>query len=169
MSRKSRSNLAVGLLLVLVGGWLLALQLFPSLGGWFWGMMEWPVYVIGGGVCLLVIGLMVGAPGFAIPAAIVSGIGGILYYQNATGDWDSWSYVWTLIPGFVGVGVIIASLLGEGRRKDIRSGLNLVSFSLILFLIFGTALGPNPLGPYWPVLLIAFGVWLVLKSLVSKK
>jgi hypothetical protein len=98
--------------------------------------------VIAGGVVLL-IGLLVGAPGMAVPACIVAGIGGILYYQNATGDWGSWAYVWSLIPGFVGVGTILAGLLGQDFRQSVRSGLNLILISLIMFLFFAAV--------FWPI------------------
>ena len=78
------------------------------------------------GACLLIFGLLAGAPGMAVPATIVAGIGGILAYQNATGDWTSWSYVWSLIPGFVGLGIMLSALLGDGGREGFRSGLSLV-------------------------------------------
>jgi hypothetical protein len=39
------------------------------------------------------------------PGSILAGIGGIFYYQNLTNDWESWAYIWALIPGFVGIGV----------------------------------------------------------------
>ena len=123
MSRKARSNLGIGLLLILFGGWFLIVQLVPNLSNWFWSVFDWPVYIIGAGLCFLIFGLVIGAPGMAIPACIIGGIGGLLYYQNATFDWDSWSYVWALIPGFTGIGTLLASLLGEGGKTGLRSGL----------------------------------------------
>lgn len=72
---------------------------------------------------LFVIGLLTGEPDMAIPACIVGGIGGILYFQ-AIGvlTWQSWAYMWTLIPGFVGLGLLIAGLL-NWKRKQIGEGL----------------------------------------------
>jgi hypothetical protein len=105
----------------------------------------------------------------AIPAAIVTGIGGILAYQNATGNWESWAYIWTLIPGFVGIGVILSAVLGEGGREGFRSGLTLVFISAILFLIFSSIMGANPLGAWWPVLLILLGLWLLIQPLFRRK
>jgi hypothetical protein len=169
MSRKTRSNLAAGVLLILVGGWFLALQIFPDISDWFWKTFDWPFVIVGVGVCLLIFGLVAGAPGMAVPASVVSGIGGILAYQNATGNWESWSYVWSLIPGFVGIGVILAALLGDGGRDGFRSGVTLVFISAILFLIFSSIMGANPLGAWWPVLLIVFGLWLLLRPFFQKK
>ncbi|HBY09631.1 MAG TPA: hypothetical protein DEH22_18270 [Chloroflexi bacterium] len=168
MSKKTRSGLAAGVLLILIGGWFLALELFPGWGDWFWQTFDWPFLVIGVGVCLLIFGLAVGAPGMAVPAAIVAGIGGILAYQNATGDWVSWSYIWALIPGFVGVGVILAALLGEGGPQGFRSGLSLIFISAVLFLIFSSMMGANPLGEWWPVLLIILGGWLLIQPLFRR-
>jgi len=168
MSGKMRSNLAIGILLILVGGWFLALQIFPDIGDWFWNTFDWPFVIIGVGVCLLIFGLLAGAPGMAVPASIVAGIGGILAYQNATGNWESWSYVWSLIPGFVGIGIILAALLGDGGREGFRSGVTLVFISAILFLVFSSIMGANPLGAWWPVLLIFLGLWLLLRPFFQK-
>lgn len=169
MDRKTRSSLGIGLLLVLIGGFFLAVQFLPDLGDWFWHIFDWPVYIIGAGVCLLVFGLVVGEPGMAVPACIVAGIGGILYYQNATGDWESWAYIWALIPGFTGVGGMLSSLLGSGGRSGFRSSLTLVLISLVMFLVFGAFFGANPLGAYWPILLIALGVWMLIQPLFKKR
>ena len=167
MNKKRRSGLAGGLLLIILGVWFLAVQLVPGLGMWVAGAMSWPSWIIGVGLLLLVFGLLTGMPAMAIPACIVGGIGGVLYWQNVTGNWESWSYVWALIPGFVGIGSLLAGLLGENRRESIRSGITLIVISLILLLIFGSFLGNwRLLGPYWPVLLIVLGVVLLLRILL---
>jgi len=164
MNKKRRSGLAGGVLLILLGVWFLAVQLVPGLGMWIAASMSWPLWIIGVGILLLVIGLLTGTPAMAIPACIVGGIGGILYWQNLTGNWESWSYIWALIPGFVGIGSLLAGLLGENRRESIRSGITLIVISLILLLVFGSFLGNwELLGPYWPVLLIVLGVVLLLQ------
>ncbi len=157
MDRNRRSALATGVVLILVGVVFLAGQLIP--GGWGWlAPLSWPLIVIGVGVLLLVIGLATGVPSMAVPACIVGGIGALLYWQNATGKWESWAYAWALIPGFVGVGVMVAGLL-EGKWQDVRGGAWLVAISLILFAIFASFLGgPAFLGKYWPLLLIVLGL-----------
>lgn len=164
MNNRTRSSLVFGFLLILLGAWFLAVQIVPGLD-WFWNIFSWPMFVIGVGVFLLLLGLVLGAPGMAIPACIVGGIGGLLYWQNATGHWESWSYAWTLIPGFVGAGLMLASLLGEGGKENFRVGAWMSFISLIVFVIFGAFFGTNILGTYWPVLLIAFGVWILVQPL----
>ena len=171
MDRQQRSTLAVGVLLILLGGVFLALQLVPGLAEWLNWADAWPLLVIGAGVALLLIGLLGGAPGLATPACLIGGIGALLYYQNATGDWASWAYAWTLLPGFVGIGTMLAGLLGEGERgAAVREGLRAVVASLVMFLIFGSFLGgPITLGRYWPVLLIVLGLFLLGQRLFPSR
>ena len=169
--RRNRSTLFLGILLILLGIWLVASREVPGLQQWMNISFSWPVWTIGAGILILIIGLLVGAPGMAIPASIVTGIGCILYYQNANDDFASWSYMWTLIPGFVGVGLILAGLLGENSRRNFSSGLNLIIISMVLFLIFGTLLGGLAiLGPYGPaILLIALGVYVLVRGFLRPK
>ena len=168
VNRETRSNLVIGLLLIVLGGWFLAGQFVPGLKFWINAEKSWPLFVIGAGLLLLVLGLLTQTAEMAIPACIVGGIGGLLYWQNTTGNWDSWAYAWTLIPGFVGVGIMLAGLLrGQGSRA-FREGGGLILVSLVLFVIFGSFLGGGAvLGSYWPVLLILLGLWLLVRPWVK--
>ncbi len=166
------SGLAWGLVLVLLGLAFLAVQVF-GLPPW-WGIeSSWPLIVVAVGVGLLLIGLLVRAPGMAIPACIVGGVGALLYYQNSTGDWGSWAYAWSLIPGFVGVGIILHALLGGGKlRENLIGGAWLILVSLVLFAIFGSFLGPWSflgLARYWPVLLILIGLLTLAEGLRPRR
>ncbi len=166
MDRRQRSRLVAGLMLIALGTLFLLFQLMPALWDWVNMTYAWPLTVIAVGAVLLVFGLIVGAPGMAVPACLVAGIGAILYWQNLTGHWESWAYAWTLIPGFVGVGTALMGVLGEGGRRSIESGLWLMATSATLFLIFGSFLGGlSLLGPWWPVLLILAGVLALIRSL----
>ncbi|MBN1146900.1 MAG: hypothetical protein JXA78_06575 [Anaerolineales bacterium] len=169
MRRRSGCNLILGLALILLGGWFLAVQFFPALNEWIDIDFTWPLIIVGVGVFLLLFGLAFNAPGMAVPACIVGGIGGLLYWQNATGNWESWAYAWALIPGFVGVGVILAGVL-EGRlRQALSGGGMLVVISLVLFSIFASFLGgPRLFGMYWPVLLILLGLWMLLRAVLRR-
>src|SRR5512134_3164534 len=168
--RRNRTNLFLGLLLVLIGIWLVVSRQVPAIQNWLDDNFAWPMWTIGAGVLVLLIGLITGAPGMAVPASIVAGIGGILYYQNATEDFGSWAYMWTLIPGFVGVGVLLAGLLGENTRANLGRGLNLLAISAVLFLVFGTFLGGlSILGDYGAaILLIALGIYILARGFVRR-
>ena len=166
MEARSRSGLAAGVLLILLGLMFLSFQLMPAMWSWLVIEVSWPLIVVAVGVFLLVFGLIVGAPGMAVPATIVTGIGGILYWQNLTGNWESWSYIWALIPGFVGIGIILSALFGAGNlREALESGGWLLLISLVMFAIFGSFLGGLALlGAYWPVLLIVLGLLLFVRG-----
>lgn len=171
MDKKTQRSMISGLLLILLGAAFLAYQFMPQWFGWLKIEMTWPWIVIGVGLALFVFGLLVDAPGMAIPACIVTGIGSLLYYQNTTGDWESWSYAWTLIPGFVGIGIILSGLLGGGKlREELEGGGVLLLISLILFGIFGSFLGGQRLlGNYWPVLIILAGLIVLMRSLFPRR
>jgi len=164
--RQNRSNLALGLILLIIGGWLLATRQVPALQDWMENNFTWPMWTIGAGLLVLLIGLVTNAPGMAVPAAIITGIGGILYYQDQTNNFASWSYMWTLIPGFVGVGSIVAGLLGDHTGRSLRSGLRLLVTSAVLFLIFATFFGEIAiLGEYGlPVILILLGLYVLSRG-----
>ena len=163
---QNRTNLVLGILLILIGGWLVVSRQVPAVQDWLDSNFTWPMITIGAGLLVLLIGLLTGAPGMAVPAAIVAGIGGILYYQNQTDDYGSWSYMWTLIPGFVGIGTILAGLLGEHTRRNLGHGLNLVVISAVLFLVFATFFGGlSILGDYGAAIaLILLGVFVLLRG-----
>ena len=162
----NRSSLFLGLLLILVGGWMVVTRQVPSIQAWLDNNFIWPMWVIGAGVLVFLIGLITGNPGMAIPASIIAGIGGILYYQQTTGNFSSWSYMWTLIPGFVGVGEILAGLLGERTRRNLSSGLRNLVVSAVMFLAFGTFVGGlSILGDYGaPILIILLGIYVLARG-----
>jgi hypothetical protein len=168
---RNRTQLALGIILILLGGWLVATKQIPQLGSWWSHNYVWPIWVIGAGAVILIIGMLAGAPGMAVPACIVAGIGGILYYQNATNNFSSWSYLWTLIPGFVGAGSILAGLLGDDTRRNLSHGINALVTSAVLFLIFAFLLGGlNLLGSYGvPVILILLGIYILVRGLFRNK
>ncbi|HUI87444.1 MAG TPA: hypothetical protein VLX61_01840 [Anaerolineales bacterium] len=171
MSRQNRTQLALGILLILLGAWFIAVRQVPILKPFADLNFDWPLYVIGAGVILLVIGLVTAAPRMAIPAAIVAGIGGILYYQNASQDWMSWDFMWTLILGFVGVGNILAGLLGDDTRHNLGRGINLIVISLVLFLIFAMIFNRiSILGNYGvAALLILLGLYVIGRGLIRPR
>jgi hypothetical protein len=163
MNSQGRTQLALGVILILLGGWFLADRSIPAFHTLFERYTEFPfnMFLIGAGI--LLVGLILGSPGLAVPAAIVAGIGGIFYYQETFNDYESWSYMWSLIPGFVGVGSILAGLLGDNTAHNVKRGLNLMVISAVLFLVFSSFFGGwRLLGSYGPaILLILLGLWVL--------
>lgn len=169
MDSSNRSRIIGGILLILIGGTLFALRLIPGLQNWMDVFAGWPMILILIAILMLVFGLMVNAPGMAVPACIIGGIGGILLYQNNSQDWGSWSYMWALIPGFVGIGVLFSAIV-EGRlRREISGSLWLIFISAVLFISFGALLGGvTVFGNYWPALIILLGVWIIARNILRR-
>ncbi len=163
---KKQSSIVIGLVLILAGLLFLLLQAFPEVAARFDLAGQWPLIMVGIGA-LFLIGAIVGSPPLAVPGSIVGGIGLLLYFQNATGNWDTWAYAWTLIPGFVGIGIMLIGLLDGSQREQIGHGFRLLLISLALFLLFGGFFGA--LGQYWPILLILAGVFILFRSRLQDK
>jgi len=167
MDKRRRTSIFGGVILILIGALLFAAQIMPDLVPDFWRVFSWPWIIVGVGLFLLALGAALGEPGMAVPATIVGGIGGILAYQFYSNDFASWSYIWTLIPGFVGLGIILMSWLGGDA--SVKDGGTLLLISFILLAVFGSFFGALGMaGGYWPVLLILLGVFLLGRTFFSK-
>ena len=169
---RSNSGALVGGSLLIAFGLLATLQqLFRDMFTW---SLVWPiiVIVIGGLFFAGMFGGGRGVSGLAIPGSIIIGIGLLLLYQNLSGHWESWSYSWTLIVLFVGVGIYIMGLYaGDSGQK--AAGQSVMRIGFILFVIFGaffelifssgSAFGIRNL--LFPILLIVLGAYLIVKRL----
>ena len=162
-----KGNITGGLILILLGAWFLAVQFVPQLEAWAKG--QWSLSIIGVGVVFLLASILTNTAGLSIPAFIIGGIGGLLYYQHITGDWNSWAYAWTLIPGFVGLGLLFFSL--QTRDKSTRNaGFIMLFLSMVLFAVFGSFLGaPKGIIQYWPVILVIAGLWSMSNALFGNR
>lgn len=168
MESKQRSGLAFGIIVLLVGLYLLTVQLVPSLRDWVQQFASWPMIVIGVGVLFMVLALATRDTNLMVPGSVIATIGGILLVNFLTNDHFSWAYAWTLIPAGAGVGEVLAGLL-EGQRDRINRGLNTVATFVVVFVIFASFFGGLTwLGPYWPALLIAAGLWLLARAIWRK-
>jgi hypothetical protein len=170
MEQSRRASLTFGVILIVLGALFLSYQLVPQLQLWVNWSTGWPLIVVGIGVVFLIAAVVSGASGLAIPGAIVGGIGGLLWWQNATNNWDSWAYAWALIPGFVGIGIILNGILGGKLRSALIGGGWLIMISLVLFFIFGAFLGnPMAFSAYWPILLIGVGMLILIRPLFRSR
>ncbi len=166
---KTRANIAWALVLILVGAWFLAVELTPVLKTFAYGAATWPIPIVGFGALLALLALITWVPGLWVPACIVGGIGGLLYYQNSTGNWGSWAYAWGLIPCFVGVGILLAGIFERNRNAVIGGGWTFFG-GAAMFAIFGAFLGGSSLlARFWPVLLIALGLAFLFTGILHKR
>jgi len=163
------SSIIAGLILILVGLFFLLLQFSPDLADSINIERLWPLIIVGvGGLFLL--GALLGSPDLAIPGSIIAGIGLMLYYQNANDAWDTWGYSWALIPGFVGIGIVIQEMLKGRARKGLREGGQLVIISLIMFAVFGALIGGLfNFTMVAALALIGIGLWQLAKVLLGRR
>jgi hypothetical protein len=128
----------LGTVLVIVGvGWFVLRELridpFEAISG-----AGWPFFVIIPGVALLLASLVPAAPrgvGFAIAGSIVTTVGTVLLYQQATGHWTSWAYAWALVgPGAAGLGMLVYGLI-FGQRDLLAAGARLVAIAGAIFAV----------------------------------
>jgi drug/metabolite transporter (DMT)-like permease len=168
MENKSRNSGALvgGVLLILFGLLALFTQLFQGFD--FWGTF-WPFIIIGVGGMFFV-GMAAGGrstSGLAVPGAIISTIGLMLFFQNLTNHWESWAYGWAVIVFAVGLGIYIMGWWGQnaGQRKD---GMGVMKVGGVLFIIFGAffelIFRTSTLADYiFPAALILLGLYLIIR------
>lgn len=166
---RNRGGVALGLIVLLAGMWFLAIQLVPGIKTWADTMLYWPFQIVALGGVILLIGLVTGNSGLEVFGCIVAGVGGILAYQNATGNWASWAYMWALIPGFAGVGNVLGGLFRR-KWKILYDGLWTILVSVILFGAFASFFGESKeLTRYWPLGLILMGLILLVRAVFRRR
>jgi len=170
VSGRAGSSIALGVVLVVLGLFALLVQVtgFDASG-------SWPLFVVIPGLTLLLVGFLSLGTGALIPGAILTVIGLILAYMNATQDWPAWAFAWPLVaPGGVGVGIYLQGL----RTRDahlLRQGRVLMFVAALIFMIgfviFGTIFRISDTDYGWfgkaalPALLIVIGVVLLARSI----
>jgi protein-S-isoprenylcysteine O-methyltransferase Ste14 len=175
---RQRGMLTVGVLLVLLGAFFLASEQL----NFDFGRFGWPIFVIAPGVFLLLLGLAIpheGGLGAAIPGGIVTTVGLLLAFQEATGTYASWSYAWALVaPGSVGATLALYGLLH--RRWDLLdAGLRTGAVGLGLFIGFGlffeNIIGVDNVHPNTllrnalPAMAVGLGILIVLFNLMPER
>ena len=177
------ASIAIGLMLVVGGAILLAVQYLGWALPFDLGQVGWPLWIVIPGAVILFIGLITAqepGAGLAIGGSIITAVGLLLAYQSVTGHYASWAYAWALVaPGAVGVGMIMWGLF-HLRGSMIRSGLGVLGVGLVLFLAgfaffegvlhIGGERGIAPLGRQaLPTALIVAGVVLIITRLWPRR
>ncbi|MCL4871369.1 MAG: hypothetical protein KJ063_20615 [Anaerolineae bacterium] len=163
-----QSSVIGGMVLILVGLFFLAFQFLPAELTRFLDMRaQWPLILVAVGGIFLAAAFL-SQPPLAIPGMVLGGIGLLLYYQNLTGNWASWAYAWTLIPGFVGLGILLEQSLQGNAKRGFRKGGKLLIMSLGLFIAF-SLLFTGLRGLLWPVVMIGLGFILLIRNMGRRR
>lgn len=163
---------------VMLGGVLLLLGVIFLIGELFnirIGHFVWPFFIIGPGVFLFLLSLVFDdetGKGVSAVSGLVTMVGLVLFYQNVTGHWASWSYAWALVaPTSIGLGMFMYGLF-KGKPAIRKEGWDVTKVGLVIFLVaavfFELIIGLSGFGFGrfgWPVLLIALGVFLLFRNL----
>ena len=165
--RDGRPVLAVGL----IG--LGVLVFFGQLTG-FGGMLStlWPLFVTLPGLAFLYFAYTgdKNVAGLAVPGTVITGTGLILFYQNVTGHWESWAYIWTLYPLFVGLALrFMAHRTGSAESQKASSILMRIgAVGFIIGAVFFELMIFNHGGIFGnlalPIVLVALGAFMLMSN-----
>ena len=138
--------------------------------GQFAGGLSWPLFVLLPGLAILAVALVGprSAAPRAVPVSIVTTVGLILFVQDLTGRFETWSYAWGLVQAAAGAGMFLYASL-EDRPPMQREGLRVMTIGLALFAAFGVFFeflvfdGSLRGAGGWilPLLLILAGAWML--------
>ena len=175
MMAQTQRNTFGAVALIGLGLLFLAGQVF-GINFWELAGFSWPVLVMIPGLVFLALAFVGDkkAAGFAVPGMVISGTGAILWYQNFTGNWESWAYAWALYPALVGFALMF---MGQrtGKEKEYNTGRGLVTYSLIGFIAAASffelvIFNRNGALTSWmlPLLLIGAGGFMFLRARVGE-
>ncbi|MGH2484167.1 MAG: hypothetical protein ACRDE9_06900 [Candidatus Limnocylindria bacterium] len=174
VDRQAPPGAVLGAVLIFIGLAFLAVRYLDV----FQGADVWPLFIIGPGVALLVLGLFLPNLGMLVGGSVVSTVGLVLAWQSMTGRWESWAYAWALVgPTASGVGSFLGGLrTGNPRLRDAGMWQIVVGLALFagFYLFFEQVIGlsgePLPL-PEWvmPAALIGIGVLILLRGFLGPR
>jgi hypothetical protein len=173
--RGSPGTAALGAILIVLGVVFFAGQQLNI----DWGDAAWPFYVIAPGLALLAFGMtQSNGSGLTVAGSIVTIVGGVLLYQNATDHWESWAYAWALVgPGGSGLGMLLYGTRSSNSKMardgfwQVLAAIGLFAAGFVFFEgIIGISGRPWPL-PEWvlPAAVIALGLVVLFRGFTSRR
>lgn len=136
----------------------------------------WPLFIIVPGLALLAAAFVPEPPdglGFAVSGSVVTTVGAILLYQQTSGNWESWAYIWAVIPMAAGIAIAVYGFL-TGFRDIAGNGVRLAGIAVVLFLlgtwyfnaVFETGKAPLDIETWWPVAVVLVGAFIVGRAVL---
>ncbi len=168
MDSSTQRNQIIGSVLIVLGG-LLWLARASNLN---FGEIFWPFFILLPGAALITVAFNNSKRSdLAVPGSLLTTLGLIFLFQSITGYFESWAYVWALIPTSVGVGRALQGSLSGDRDKaqkgerEARNGLITLA---IFFVFFEVIIGLGGRGIFdnllFPLLLIGTGAYLLSRQ-----
>jgi hypothetical protein len=170
-NRQPPPGVVLGGILIVIGVGVLAVRYLDI----FSGAAIWPLFIIGPGLLMLVLGLFLPNTPMLVGGCVVATIGGILAWQNQTGLWATWAWIWALLPVASGIGSLLGGLR-TGDRDERSSGLSQIVIGLSLLAIFyvffeqfiGLSGGQLAIAEWvMPVLLVGLGLAILVRGFIG--
>jgi hypothetical protein len=170
MDESKRGTMAAGIILVALGAVFFALNLIPGIVA----AKTWPLVlvVLGIGFCLPALiwpNQRQSLAGLFIPGCILIVLGGIFLFNTFTGIWSVWAIAWMLIPGSVGLGLVLGAWIGKWDKSVTQVGMWMLVLSLALFALFASMFGNIVVKSIGAGLLVVTGLVLLIRSLIRKQ
>lgn len=164
MARTRKSNLAFGVILLVVGGVLLVTRFVP--------METAPTWLLGLGVGLALIAIVNGSYAALVAGMVLLGLGaGMVLGDRGVADIPSWT--WMLLglgAGFIGIYVMALILKLRSHWWPLVPGFILLAVGGARYVRHFTLLPPEvvmAVRTWWPAALVVVGVWLLVRALRS--
>jgi peptidoglycan/LPS O-acetylase OafA/YrhL len=169
---KNRFGLLLILSLIIFGVIKIINKVIPESNEWVYqNIAKWPMNIVSIGVILFVIALIIRCYFLITPAIIFVGVGAICIIQGLIGsDSNIWSYMWPLIIGFIGMGIVFTGLF-TGKSRSAVIGSNFIAVSLCLFILFAAIYKQLSIfGKFGlPFLLLVVGLFLIIRTITKKR
>ncbi len=147
------------------------LLLFAASVTGYWSIWAylWPLEVISVALGFVLMAVFLKIPWLAIPASVLGAVGLVLQFCAATGWWNSWAVLWTVVPFAVGLPLFIIGLVkkidGVKLAGLILCGLAGLGFAAMSTILVTSLWITRLVGP---VLVLGFGVVLVVLALKNR-
>jgi len=164
MARTQKSNLAFGVILLVVGGVLLVTRFVP--------METAPAWLLGLGVGLALIAIVNGSYGALVAGMVLLGLGaGMVLGDRGVGEIRAGTWILLgLGAGFLGIYVLALILKLRSHWWPLVPGFVLLAIGGARYLRHFTLLPPEvvmAVRTWWPAALVLVGVWMLLRALRS--
>ena len=105
--------------------------------------------------------------GMVIPGTILAGGGGALLYTSLNDRWMAWTYLWTVVPFSIGLGMYAAGWIADAPAfKWIGSGIAVGA--VIAYVAFATAFGGEAFRLIGALGMMALGAALAIGGLAER-
>jgi hypothetical protein len=105
--------------------------------------------------------------GMVIPGALLAGMGAALTYTSVNQRWEAWSYLWSVFPFSLGLGMYVAGWIADAPAfKWIGSGV--AAGGVVAYLAFATAFGGEAFRVVAALGIIGLGFALTIGGLAER-